>query len=96
MGALLISQVNGGRRGIAEILATVDREIALLQRVRALLGGSETVPKKRAGRPRKAAPAAVKPPKKNKRRLTPEGRRKIAEAVKRRWAAQKKAAAAAK
>lgn len=80
--------------GITEILATVDREIALLQQVRALLGGSATAPKRRAGRPRKAAPVAMKTPKKSKRRLTPEGRRKIAEAVKRRWAAQKKAAAA--
>jgi len=80
--------------GIAEILATVDREIALLQQVRTLLGGSATAAKKRAGRPRKVAPAALKPAKMKKRRLTPEGRRKIAEAVKRRWAAQKKAAAA--
>ena len=31
---------------------------------------------------------------KKKRNLTPEGRKRIAEAVRRRWAAQKKAAAA--
>jgi hypothetical protein len=40
------------------------------------------------------APAAAKPAKKKKRNLSPEGRKRIAEAVKRRWAAQKKAAAA--
>jgi hypothetical protein len=36
------------------------------------------------------APAAGKPAK--KRQLSPEGRKRIAEAVKRRWAAQKAAA----
>jgi hypothetical protein len=42
-----------------------------------------------------AAPAAKKSVRrrKKKRNLTPEGRKRIAEAVKRRWAEQKKAAA---
>jgi hypothetical protein len=40
-------------------------------------------------------PVAAKPARKKKRNLSPEGRKRIAEAVKRRWAAQKKAAAAA-
>jgi hypothetical protein len=43
-----------------------------------------------------AVAATAKPAKKKKRKLTPEGRKRIAEAVKRRWAAQKKAAGAAK
>jgi hypothetical protein len=48
--------------------------------------------------PKKAVPAvvpaAMKPAKKKKKRnLGPEGRKRIAEAVKRRWAAQKAAAA---
>ena len=89
--------------GVSEILASVDREIALLQKARALLSGTVApAPKKKVGRPRKivAAPkkaAAVapvaKPEKKKKRNLSPEGRARIAEAVKRRWAAQKAAAA---
>jgi hypothetical protein len=90
--------------GVSEILAWVDREIALLQQARALLGGSAApAPKKAVGRPRKTAatpkktaavaPAATKPAKKKKRNLSPEGRKRIAEAVKRRWAAQKAAAA---
>jgi hypothetical protein len=80
--------------GISEILATIEREIAQLEHARALLGG-QVAPKKSVGRPRKGAtaPMAAKPVKK-KRNLTPDGRRRIAEAVKRRWAAQKKAAAA--
>jgi hypothetical protein len=75
--------------GVTEILAQIDFEIAQLQRARALLSGGST-----AAAPKKvvAAPAARKPGKK-KRNLTPEGRKRIAEAVKRRWAEQKKAAA---
>lgn len=87
--------------GVAEILASVDREIALLQQARALLSGiAAKAPKKKAGRPKKAVtavtPTPLKPAKKTapkkKRTLSPEGRKRIAEAVKRRWEAQKKAA----
>ncbi|HEY1256924.1 MAG TPA: hypothetical protein VGF01_19305 [Terracidiphilus sp.] len=90
---------------ISDILATIDQEIAQLQQARALLsGGVVTAPKKKVGRPKKvvasavalnkAAPAA-KPAKtaKKKRNLSPEGRKRIAEAVKKRWAAQKAAGA---
>jgi hypothetical protein len=76
----------GGTVGVSEILAQIDREIAQLQRARALLSGSTATPKKAAPA---AAPAAKKAAKK-KRNLTPEGRKRIAEAVKRRWAEQKK------
>lgn len=72
--------------GVSEILAQIDREIAQLQKARTLLGGTGgTKPSK------VAAPAARKVTRK-KRKLTPEGRRRIAEAVKRRWAKQKAAA----
>jgi len=70
--------------GVAEILTQIDREIAQLQKARALLTGS--------GAARGKAASARKPARK-KRNLTPEGRRRIAEAVKRRWAEQKKKAA---
>jgi hypothetical protein len=75
--------------GVSEILTQIDREIAQLQHARALLAGKSTSARKKA----KAAPAARKPAKK-KRNLSPEGRKRIAEAVRRRWAEQKKAAAA--
>ncbi len=71
--------------GVAEILSQIDREIAQLQNARAVLAGNATSTKKAA------APAAKKPGRKNKRNLTPEGRKRIAEAVKRRWAKQKAA-----
>lgn len=88
--------------GVSEILASIDREITLLQQVRALLGGATATaaaPKKKVGRPKKVVavvtPAAkpAKKAKKTKRHLSPEGRKRIAEAVKRRWEAQRKAAA---
>jgi len=40
--------------GVSEILASVDREIALLKQVRALLTGSATVTPKKVGRPKRA------------------------------------------
>jgi hypothetical protein len=74
--------------GVSEILTQIDREIAQLQRARALLAGEAVSSTKKA----KASPAAKKPGRKKKRNLSPEGRKRIAEAVKRRWAEQKKAA----
>jgi len=78
--------------GVSEILATIDHEISQLQQARALLTGSAIpVAKKKPGRPRKtfvaAVAAAAKPAK--KRNLSPEGRKRIADAVKKRWAAQR-------
>lgn len=85
---------------VSDILASVDREIALLEQVRALLGG-ERLPKRKVGRPRKNAvavvPVAAKPAKKvakkKKSNLSAEGRKRIVEAVRRRWQAQRTAAA---
>jgi hypothetical protein len=66
-----------------------------------LSGGAVAAPRKKVGRPKKAvavavaakkAPVAAKPAKvakKKKRNLSPEGRKRIADAVKKRWAAQK-------
>lgn len=76
--------------GVLEILAQIDHEIAQLQQARALLSGT-AAPKKTKAAVAAAAPVAKKTGKK-KRNLTPEGRKRIAEAVKRRWEAQKKAA----
>jgi hypothetical protein len=78
-----------GNVEVKDIVAELDQEIARLQQARALLGGETT--KKRAGAKKKAA--VVKPAAK-KRKLTPEGRKRIAEAMKRRWAERKRLAAA--
>ena len=63
---------------LKDILAELDQEIARLQQARTLLGGE--VAKKRTA---KKKTAVVKPAPK-KRKLTPEGRKRIAEAMKRR------------
>jgi hypothetical protein len=76
--------------GVSEILIQINHEIAQLERARALLAGSFGATRKKVA----AAPAAQKiaRKRKKKRHLSPEGRKRIAEAVKRRWAEQKKAA----
>lgn len=81
--------------GIAQILASIDHQIAQLERARALLGGTGTGRNGRGtGNAAQVHSAARKPAKRKKRKLTPEGRKRIAEAVKRRWEKQRKAAAA--
>jgi hypothetical protein len=72
--------------GLSTILAGIDGRIANLKQARSLLAG---VTGRLPGRPK--AEVAHSLPTKKKRNLTPEGRKRIAEAVRRRWAAQKKA-----
>jgi len=75
--------------GVSEILVQIDHEIAQLQRARALLAGSFGETHKKAA----VIAAARKAYKKRKKRhISPEGRKRIADAVKRRWAEQKKTA----
>ena len=82
---------------LAAIVIEIDKEIARLQEARTLLSGEPVRPKR--GRP-KSTGAAPKPTTRKKRtvkrRLSPEGRKRIAEAMKRRWAERKKLAAAKK
>jgi len=80
---------------LSEILAGIEVEIAQLQKARALLtGATAPVTRRKPGRPRKIvteiAAAAARPGRSKTRNLSPEGRKRIAEAVKRRWAAQRK------
>jgi hypothetical protein len=81
---------------LSHVLEHIDSEILRLQQARALLTGGETsTPKSGRGRPKgsknvvtAAAPAAAKS--KGKRKLSPEGRKAIADAMKRRWAERRK------
>ena len=77
---------------LSNILAEIDQEIARLEQARTLLAG-ESAPAVKKTR-RKSADAGVEGPvkRKKKRNLSPEGRKRIAEAVRRRWELQKKAA----
>ncbi len=81
---------------VNRIVSELDSEIARLQQIRAALSGVAATEGKEApkrGRPKgsKNASSAVSAPK--KRQLSPEGRKRIAEAMKKRWAERRKTAA---
>jgi hypothetical protein len=83
---------------VRKIVAEIDAKIASLQQARAVLvdlDESAVMAKPRRGRPKGSTNAtkAVKTakPAARKRNLSPEGRKRIAEAMKRRWAERRKA-----
>ena len=69
------------------ILAQIDAEIARLVQVRSLLASTTNIEIKVTGRKTKLAPATAKTRKKHV--LSPEARKRIADAQRKRWAAQK-------
>lgn len=71
---------------VSQILVEIDNEIARLQQARSLLAGESI---RSSSRGRTAAKKSH-----SKRRMSAEGRRKIAEAMKRRWAERRKEASA--
>ena len=73
---------------IDSILAQIDSEIARLTQVRALLAGTGRVTASATERSAKRG-SAKKTAVKKARVLSPEARKRIAEAQRRRWAAQK-------
>jgi len=73
---------------VKQIITELDQEIVRLREARALLAGESSG--RRRGRPAGSSAAAGSTKKRN---LTPEGRRRISEALKRRWAARRKAVA---
>ncbi len=85
---------------VSQILSEIDAEIARLQQARqavAALDGASPIPAARRGRPKASAPAqpdaaAAAAPRKRKRNLSPEGRKRIQEAMQRRWADRRKGA----
>jgi len=68
--------------GTTAILAAIDEEIALLQQVKQLLRGNSVQNVTLSG--------AVKAVMAKKRKLSPEARKRIADAQRKRWAAQRK------
>lgn len=81
---------------LEDVLSQIDNEIAKLQQARAILAGTTDVLKQGRGRPKgsknaasAATPApdgAAAPAKKARRQISPEGRKAIADAMKKRWA----------
>jgi len=84
---------------LTDVIAQIDAEIAKLQQAKVLLSGATapaTVVKSGRGRPKGSknattvAAAAPVASKSTKRKLSPEGRKAIADAMKRRWAERRK------
>lgn len=71
---------------VNRIIAEIDAQILKLQQARALLAGA-AMPGVRPGRGRPKGSKNAAP---RKRKLSPEGRKRIAEAMKRRWAERRK------
>jgi hypothetical protein len=66
---------------VAEIIASIDQEIARLKGVRAILSDGTSTRADNANAGKKRA--------RKKRTLSPDARKRIADAQKKRWAAQK-------
>ena len=79
------------------IIAHIDAQIAKLQQARSLLIEGDPVVKAGRGRPKGSknvsTATVTTAPAKGKRKLSPEGRKAIADAMKRRWAERRKQAA---
>ena len=83
---------------VSQILSAIDAEITRLQGAReavAALNGTNPVPQTapRRGRPKgskNVVDAPEAPTRKRKRNLSPEGRKRIQEAMQRRWAERRK------
>jgi hypothetical protein len=69
-----------------EVIQSIDAEIARLEKARALLNGHVSTPAKR-GRPVSLKPVATAKP--QRRKMSAEGRARIAAAQKARWAKSK-------
>lgn len=74
---------------IDSILAQIDAEIATLTHARSLLASTGKVNPKVTKRKTEKAPAKAKGKARKKRVLSPEARKRIADAQRKRWAAQK-------
>jgi hypothetical protein len=74
---------------VNRIIAEIDAQISKLQQARALLAGTTTSAARTGrGRPKGSKNAATATPR--KRKLSPEGRKRIADAMKKRWAERRK------
>lgn len=73
----------------SRLVQEIDLEIARLQQARALLAGEPV--RRGPGRPKAAGEGAgASGTKRRKRNMSPEGRKRIAEAMRKRWAERKK------
>jgi hypothetical protein len=75
---------------VSRIIAEIDAQISKLQQARALLAGTtDHAASANRGRPKGSKNTATAAPRK-KRKLSAEGRKRIADAMKKRWAERRK------
>jgi len=76
---------------VSRIITEIDAQISKLQQARALLAGTTApAPRNGPGRPKGTKKAVAAPAPARKRKLSPEGRKRIADAMKKRWAERRK------
>lgn len=77
---------------VNRIIAEIDAQISKLQQARALLAGTTSASRTGRGRPKgsKNTASAATTTTPRKRKLSPEGRKRIADAMKKRWAERRK------
>ena len=73
---------------VSRIIAEIDAQILKLQQARALLAGAAAPVRSGPGRPKGSTNKAGA----RRRNLSPEGRKRIADAMKKRWADRRKQA----
>jgi hypothetical protein len=72
---------------VTRIIAEIDAQIEKLQQARALLADASQPVRANRGRPKGSSKVSTATA---KRKLTPEGRKRIADAMKKRWAERRK------
>lgn len=78
---------------VSRIIAEIDAQILKLQQARALLADASQPARAGRGRPKgstKVSTASKSTAAGRKRKLSPEGRKRIADAMKKRWAERRK------
>lgn len=76
---------------VNRIIAEIDAQISKLQQARALLAGTmASAARTGRGRPKGSKNTASATTTPRKRKLSPEGRKRIADAMKKRWAERRK------
>ena len=73
---------------VSRIIAEIDAQISKLQQARNLLAGAAKTARPGPGRPKGSGKTSTT--KTKKRKLSPEGRKRIADAMKKRWAERRK------
>ncbi|MDE3195472.1 MAG: hypothetical protein KGN84_03955 [Acidobacteriota bacterium] len=81
---------------LKDVIASLEKQKAAIEKALEALRDVEGLGAPRPGRPKGSGAKRARGPSSNRGRISPEGRRKLAEAMKRRWAVKRAAATAKK